>query len=218
MVHFFRMSLIPNTQVAAFVVEHRRCHGSFVASSVTRRHSNSHALLSRVAPQSRQSGPPQRDRTLINQTPAFRSKQPSTARKSHHFRQVRKLPFISRSMVGTRCLRRTAQQGAIATVGLPSLMCRALSCYVHGYYYSGACSTGVLPVLKPTKETIITCNGVWCSCRALLPSTCVGWGRSVTANEELYYVNHITKSTTWSRPQWMGSDGEDNCEFWMLRP
>ncbi|CAM9496462.1 unnamed protein product, partial [Ectocarpus sp. 8 AP-2014] len=37
-----------------------------------------------------------------------------------------------------------------------------------------------------------------------------GWGRSVTPNGELYYVNHVTKTTTWSRPQWTaGSDGDE---------
>ncbi|CAN0139370.1 unnamed protein product, partial [Ectocarpus sp. 4 AP-2014] len=37
-----------------------------------------------------------------------------------------------------------------------------------------------------------------------------GWGRSVTPNGELYYVNHVSKSTTWSRPQWTaGSDGDE---------
>lgn len=34
----------------------------------------------------------------------------------------------------------------------------------------------------------------------------------MTVNEELYYVNHATQSTTWSRPRWTGSDGEDICE------
>lgn len=139
------MSLIPNTQVAAVLVKHRRCRGSFVASSVTRRHSNFLLCSSRVAPQTRPRGLPPRDRTLINQAPAFRSKQPSTARKSHHFRQVRKLPSKSRTLVGSSCLRRTAQQGAMATFGLPSWMCRALSRYVHDYYFSGARSTGALP-------------------------------------------------------------------------
>ncbi|CAM9351287.1 unnamed protein product [Scytosiphon promiscuus] len=36
-----------------------------------------------------------------------------------------------------------------------------------------------------------------------------GWGRSVTANGELYYVNHVKKTTTWTRPQWTGSDDDD---------
>ncbi|CBJ27893.1 ubiquitin-protein ligase [Ectocarpus siliculosus] len=37
-----------------------------------------------------------------------------------------------------------------------------------------------------------------------------GWGRSVTPNGELYYVNHVSKTTTWSRPQWTaGSDGDE---------
>ncbi|CAN0295051.1 unnamed protein product, partial [Ectocarpus sp. 12 AP-2014] len=40
-----------------------------------------------------------------------------------------------------------------------------------------------------------------------------GWGRSVTPNGELYYVNHVSKTTTWSRPQWTtGSDGDEECE------
>lgn len=34
----------------------------------------------------------------------------------------------------------------------------------------------------------------------------------MTKNGELYYVNHVTKTTTWSRPQWTGSDGDDECE------
>lgn len=28
-----------------------------------------------------------------------------------------------------------------------------------------------------------------------------GWGRSVTPLGEVYYVNHVTKTTTWSRPK-----------------
>lgn len=44
-------------------------------------------------------------------------------------------------------------------------------------------------------------------------ATRAGWGRSVTPNGELYYVNHVSKTTTWSRPQWTtGSDGDDECE------
>eukprot|EP00903_Cladosiphon_okamuranus_P005757 g5709.t2 len=39
-----------------------------------------------------------------------------------------------------------------------------------------------------------------------------GWGRSVTKNGELYYVNHVTKTTTWARPQWTGSDGDEESE------
>ena len=45
-----------------------------------------------------------------------------------------------------------------------------------------------------------------------------GWGRSVTKNGELYYVNHVTKTTTWSRPQWTGSDGDDECESKLRLP
>ncbi|CAM9444576.1 unnamed protein product, partial [Hapterophycus canaliculatus] len=39
-----------------------------------------------------------------------------------------------------------------------------------------------------------------------------GWGRSVTPNGELYYVNHVKKTTTWARPQWTGSDEGDERE------
>lgn len=44
--------------------------------------------------------------------------------------------------------------------------------------------------------------------RKLAARACAGWGRSVTQNGELYFVNHVTKTTTWSRPQWTGSDGD----------
>lgn len=37
-----------------------------------------------------------------------------------------------------------------------------------------------------------------------------GWGRSVTPQGEVYYVNHLTKSTTWSRPRWTYAEEDDN--------
>lgn len=46
-----------------------------------------------------------------------------------------------------------------------------------------------------------------------------GWGRSVTPQGEVYYVNHVTKSTTWSRPRWTYAEedpndlDDDDCEL-----
>eukprot|EP00752_Nemacystus_decipiens_P003934 g3602.t1 len=74
-----------------------------------------------------------------------------------------------------------------------------------GAYPSGDADTGGEELADPIYASNATAQK-FSSGDSPLPQ---GWGRSVTKNGELYYVNHVTKTTTWSRPQWTGSDGDD---------
>ena len=73
-----------------------------------------------------------------------------------------------------------------------------LKIFVHSSLYTSFVRRGrevQICIRSPLQKRL---RGVW-----------IGWATSVTPQGELYYVNHVQKTTTWTKPSWNDSDDEE---------